>query len=150
MNTIDPRYLAGVIDSDGSFTIAKRHVVRKTPNFTIMVQLNWKKSDLTKSFMEELRNQYGGSFCECKSTNKKTSIKTSDYFSYCATGKAAEKIILDVFGHLKLKKQQALNLLDVRNLMSIRREVPEEAEDQLEHLYKINKKLNTKNNRLQK
>ncbi len=78
MEVLSPQYLAGVFDSDGSFSIARRHPDRKTPNYTAVVQLTWRKSENSRMFMELLCSQYGGIFCDCKSTNRMKSLNTKN------------------------------------------------------------------------
>jgi hypothetical protein len=145
--SINYAYLAGVLDSDGSFSIAKRHVNRPLKNYTAMIQLSWKKSDISIDFMNQLVHQYGGSWAACKSTNKLRSFPaTADYLKYSSTGVATEKIIRDVLPFLILKKKQALNLLKLRELTaSYVGHRPNEISAEMEILYYFNKSLNNKN-----
>jgi hypothetical protein len=147
MNELNHAYLAGIFDSDGSFSVAKRNMKRSSASYVAMVQLNWKATELTKSFMDKLVEKFGGSYCFCKSTNKKTTIKTSDYYSFSATGKSAENIVRAVLPFLQLKKQQALNLLELRDTIPPvgTKGRSKETSEKLEHLYVVNKILNTKN-----
>jgi hypothetical protein len=145
MNELNPAYLAGIIDSDGSMSVARRNPNRVHPSFVAMVQLNWKSTELSKTFLDILVAEYGGSYCACKSTNKKSKITTSDYYSYCATGKAARKIASAVLPYLFLKKQQAENLLRLCDIVKMGPGRKPEVTTELQFLYDLNKSLNTKN-----
>lgn len=142
MDTINGAYLAGVWDSDGSFTITKRHPKRSSPNFTIMAQLTWVLNDNSREFMQTLVETYGGSCFEGESPsgfdNGRRIIK------YCATGNAAASLLTAMYPYLVLKKEQAANLLAARSVMRPGHRLPE-ATKKLEALYEANKILNSKN-----
>lgn len=140
-------YLAGVFDSDGSFTVAKRHLKRSKPNYTAMIQLTWKKSKATETFMQMLVCDYGGSYASCISTNTMKSFSgTKDYFKYCVTGMKAEKLAAVLSPWLLLKKEQAMNIRTVAFLSNeSSRGRSDLVSSQLEALYVLNKSLNTKN-----
>lgn len=146
MERINTAYLAGVLDSDGSFSITKRHIKRSKPNYVAMVQLSWKDSELTRSFMEKLVKEFGGSFASCKSTNTIASFPmTKAYLKYSATGVAAEKIVDAVLPFLCLKNVQAQNLKKLRSIVIRSPYRTDEVSEQLDFLHKFNKSLNTKN-----
>lgn len=144
MNELNPTYLAGVFDSDGSFTIARRHMKRSNINYTGMIQLTWKSGPETIMFMELLTSQYGGSYAECSSTNTDKSFSgTKKYLKFSATGVAAEKICRAILPHLLLKKEQAKNILKLRMLTnSFTGPRPPEVSALLEDLSITNKSLN--------
>lgn len=104
---ISPIYLAGVLDADGSFTIAKRNRNDSIVGFqySIMVQLTWKESPKSVEFMNELVEQYGGGVCRTEGTGysgKSISLKyaTSSYSQ-------SKRVIESVLPYLRLKSEQA-------------------------------------------
>lgn len=109
-------YLAGVIDSDGSISVAKRHLRRKTPNYTIMLQISWNYSKSAENYFNFLKQSYGGSYFigpHHKSGYKNASLT----IKYCATGRAAERILLSIRNNLVLKTEQAHLCLQVLQLV---------------------------------
>lgn len=142
---ISPQYLAGVIDSDGSISITKRHVNRPNPHYSVMIQLGWIYKEETEEFMKALVNKFGGSYKviepTVKSFTKKQSVK------YCAFGDAAENILKEIKPFLILKSKQADNALElrcvVRSYSGQRR--PDDCGSKLEQLWKSNAVLNDKN-----
>jgi len=76
---ISPQYLAGVLDSDGSITITKRHSKRLNPNYAAMIQITWLYNENSLKVFEQIKNKYGGSYFIGKShsgfNNPKTIIK---------------------------------------------------------------------------
>lgn len=99
-------YWAGVFDSDGSITIARRHLKtsRKT-SYCPLFQLTWKQSNYAEKAMKELIKEYGGSIFRGKAHS---SLGKSNIIKYSLTGKALYKLIQDVLPSLKLKKKQAI------------------------------------------
>lgn len=143
--TINPQYLAGVMDSDGSFTITRRHPQRqKQCNYTCMVQLTWTLNEKTKKFIESLAAQYGGSWFI--GSPKNNYINSKPIIKYCGTGEAAKSIAEDTKNYLRLKKEQADNIIEVRRLIStFRGSRPIDISEALSSLYSLNKQLNSKN-----
>lgn len=146
---ITPAYLAGVVDSDGSLSIAMRHMNRPNPTYQAVFQLTWTKSFKTTGVFTQLISEYGGSFFEEKLRkssykNSKTTIK------YMLTGEKLKKFLKDIQPYSLLKYEQINNLLELidnthSGMFGFGRPKPEELK-QLQHkLYLDNKKLNTKN-----
>lgn len=138
---ISREYLAGVLDSDGSFTVAKRHLKRPNPSYTAMIQITWLYSPRSKAVFDFLQRYYGGSYYVGKShsgfKNPKKIIK------YCATGKAAHRILLDCKNCVVLKSKQVKNLLAVIDInQSIKGRRNKAASKVLNRIYEINKDLN--------
>lgn len=139
-------YLAGVLDSDGSFTISKRHLKRKNINYIVMIQITWTKSKISKQIFETLTRYYGGSYCEIKPHNKSLAKRAS--YKYCATGKAAHRILLDCRNNVLLKNEQVKNCLEVLKLIEhfkknyAGKNRPRIISKLLETLYKKNLKAN--------
>jgi hypothetical protein len=149
MIVFSPQYFAGVLDSDGSFSISKRHLKRIKCNYTCMIGLTWTKTDKVKEFMDFICLHYGGSYALCLPSNTGNFKNSKPVLKYCATGVAAEKIITDVMPYLVLKKIQAENLLKVRTIVKgifgngVKR--TEDETKSLDDLYILNKSLNSKN-----
>jgi len=141
-----PEYLAGVLDSDGSFSITIRHKTRKNPNFTCMIQITWSLTDKAQEFMEHLVQTYGGSY-HINTTKYATNYPNSKtVIKYCAVAHAVDRILLDVAPYVWLKKHQVTNLLAVRKLAShYPRPRPEGLTNHYLALYEANKILNSKN-----
>lgn len=134
-------YLTGVIDSDGSLSISKRHTSRPNPNFIAMIQITWLYSEYSLEYFEFLKSNFGGSYFIGKShsgfDNPKTIIK------YCSTGKSAERILLSIKNKLVLKNEQCENLLyciEINKTTKRKRSIT--SSKNLERLYKENKELN--------
>lgn len=140
-----PEYLAGVMDSNGSFSITKRHISRKNPNYIGMIQITWTHTKVSEAFMQELKNIYGGSYFIGKCGTFKNS---KPIVKYCAVGAAAETLTRSVIDFLILKKEQANNVLKLREITKSRQlgKVRSlENSEKLERLYLLNKQLNYKN-----
>ena len=147
MIKLNPAYLAGVLDSDGSFSVVKRNFTSEYCNYNAMIQLSWKKSDLTVSFMDSLTSEFGGSFAECKPTNTRKSFSdTKDYVKFCICGPKADNLARTVLPFLMLKKQQAQNIIKLRELTSVFKGRKQKLiTEELHAIYLLNKSLNTKN-----
>lgn len=147
MNAWTAQYLAGVLDSDGSFTVTKRHIYRVNCNYTCMIQLTWTLTKKSREFMEQLVNFYGGSYFVGMPSSTKQFENAKEIIKYCATGNAAERIARDTRNYLLLKEEQARNIIKVRDLVRSYRGQPrpKSAVDQLEELYLTNQRLNGKN-----
>lgn len=141
MINLSEHYLAGVLDSDGSLSITKRHLKRPNPNYTVMIQITWLYSKASEDYFRNLKHWYGGSFFIGRShsgfANPKPIIK------YCATGKSAERILISCRNKLNLKEEQLKNLLQCVKLNNdSKKNRPIATSKKLEKLYKQNKRLN--------
>ena len=56
-------YIAGVADSDGSFTISKRVRKNHAPTYECKFSMQWRECSESKRFFKELKNRFGGSIC---------------------------------------------------------------------------------------
>jgi hypothetical protein len=139
---LSPGYIAGILDSDGSLAITKRHVKRKNPNYTCIIQITWLESKFSSKVIKEMVKLFGGSYFIGKTHSgfgsKKPIIK------YCATGKAVEKILAYCGDEIKLKSRQRDNLLKCRELVKIYegRVRSNKKSTLLENLHKVNRKQN--------
>ena len=106
-------YLAGVIDSDGSISVLKRHQKRTTPTFTVTLQLTWKKTKNSEFFLKFLKAKYGGTIFVQK--YRVTSYgKISTTLKYSCTARKVEVLLKDIEPYIFLKTKQiklALELL---------------------------------------
>jgi len=144
---IDPKYLAGIMDSDGSFSISKHNIKRKKCSYTTMIQLTWSYNEKTKLFMDSMVSQYGGSYFIGFPSGKAQFPNTGEIIKYCAIGVACEKISKDVVEFLLLKNKQCENILSARDIVKSFRGLARSVENEelLERLFLDNKALNTKN-----
>lgn len=149
---ISPAYLAGVIDSDGSITISRRHTNRPNINYCVIIQLTWTISTDTEKLMNYLVHKYGSSYFKEKIVSQSHRFKRSKpIIKYCAVSKAAEKILLDIYEHLFLKKKQALLALEMRHNQKIyKKNRPLKISQLYEKIYLLNKSLNSKNKKKRK
>jgi len=109
---ISPQYLAGVADSDGSFTYGKKWSGQRGKHyFAGQFQITWKKTPESVDFFEALVEKYGGSYFGDKTT-KTYNRNGTDIIKYCATGEAVVKICKDVLPYLILKPERAQIVLD--------------------------------------
>lgn len=147
MEFIDPRYLAGVIDSDGSISISILHKNRPHPTYRALLQLTWTRTEKTEEFMNRLVSQFGGSFSICRASSNTGYINSKDYLKYSAAGEAGRKICQAISPFLVLKQQQADNFIRLRNIMDLTdaRTRTVEQNKILHNLYLENKLLNGKN-----
>lgn len=139
-------YLAGVMDSDGSFSISKRHLNRSNPNYTVMLQISWNYSKAAHAYFSFLKREFGGSYC-IGPHHKSGYANASLTIRYSATGKAAERILLYIRKSLVLKNKQAIACLKLIEIIRKQKEYkgkprPKTVSIKLEKLYIKNKKLN--------
>ena len=143
MDTVNFAYLAGVMDSDGSFSIAIRHRTRKNPNYTAMCQLTWTQNKFSLKFMQALKKQYGGSISEVKPTGF---ANARPCYRYMVLADKAVLMIEDILPFLQLKRKQARNLIRIQQTNKKRGPGRTIKMKQFkEKLYKNNISLNTKN-----
>lgn len=142
---ISPQYLAGVIDSDGSISITKRHLKRPKPNYSVMIQIGWVFKPESENFMKMMVQKYGGSYSLIEPRG--TTYSKRKHIKYCAYASNAILILNDIKDYLLLKKGQANNALNVQSIIDSYSGQPrsDEKGEQLEELYKNNLILNDKN-----
>jgi|ERR1035437_1687001 hypothetical protein len=147
MINLNPAYLAGVFDSDGSFSVIKRNFTEKHCNYNALMQLSWKKTDLSSTLINAIAEEFGGSVGDCASSNTHKSFPgTKDYLKYCVQGKKAAILAKTLLPFLVLKKRQAENLIVLIEKTSIFKGTKQKLiTDELHEIYLLNKSLNTKN-----
>lgn len=141
-------YMAGIADSDGSFSLTKRHLTRKNPNFHCCFQLSWKYSDKTEKLINLMKKEYGGSFCII--TKKQNSFsKEIKVIKFYLQGSDLDEFLKNVGPHVILKSKQVRNILEARAIIKSRTSKVRSKIDRnkLEKRYQLHKTLNTKNNR---
>lgn len=142
---ITPQYLAGLADSDGSFSISCTHKQRRYPHHRGSFQITWIYNKLTLHIFKSIKAKYGGNICI---TKNKTGFnnKPTDVVKYMTTNKLLYALINDILPHLLLKKKQAQLIL---KLSKTYRRTPgyitKKTFDYRESLYQRNRQLNSKN-----
>lgn len=143
----DDQYLAGVADSDGSFSCGKKYSKARRKNYYVaQFQITWKYSKESKLFFDLLCEKFGGSYFD-GSTHNNSFAKTR-ILKYCATGNACSKICIATLPYLILKKKQAKIVMKGASLKSIHWGTKGKTMKvwmKEEKLYKEMNKLNTKN-----
>lgn len=143
---LDMAYLAGVIDSDGSLSIMRRHPNRKLPNFSIAFQLTWKHTEKTMDFINALQKTFGGSFHI--NTKHENRLANNDVVKYFIMGNPCMDLLLGVRDYLILKAEQADNLIELQNLKNYNNDIEKMDKDFFKEyqndLYNFNKELNRK------
>jgi len=147
-------YLAGVADSDGSFTFPK-HKRSNNPNgytFRPAFQLTWKYSDHSLSVFKDLKKKYKGSFYIGRSHSGYNKTK-SKIIKYYVQGQSLIDLCKDIVPFLRLKKKQAKLILEhwksvkPRGTWNQWHKKPKLIYNKENDLYKKFYKLNTKNKR---
>ena len=107
MVDISPQYLAGVADSDGSFSLMKRTGQSTTTGYFYrsIFQLSWSPSSNANKVMRYLKRTYGGTFCAC--VYRGLGSKDAVTLKYSVESKGLLKLIQDIKPHLILKKDRA-------------------------------------------
>lgn len=147
MKKVSNEYIAGVADSDGSFSYNKKFSKQRNKFYYVaQFQITWKYSKESKMFFDFLVKTFGGSYFDGLTH---TTISRVRILKYCATGIACENICNAVMEHLILKKEQAKIVLLGAGLKSRHwgsKGKPQKVFDREKALYLRIKKLNTKNN----
>ncbi len=146
MKQISNEYLAGVADSDGSFSYNKKFSkIRDKFYYVAQFQITWKYSKESKLFFDYLVDTFGGSYFD---GHTHTSFSKTRILKYCATGVACQKICNATMDYLILKRKQAEIVLlgaELKSRLWGRNGKPKSVFEREEELYKQIKNLNTKN-----
>ena len=144
---INPAYLAGVIDSDGSisFCKVKRDSTKRGYQYRSIIQITWRPTPDARDFLHHVKDQFGGGVHMIN----KSGFEGGDalYLKYDVEGPRTEKFIKYILPYLKLKKEQAELLLEARKLKGKwgADGKPDKLWDKEDKLYDRYKKINTKN-----
>lgn len=147
---IEPSYLAGLIDSDGSLTVSRIHPKRPNVSYVAAFQISWMANEKSISIFHSLKEKYGGSFgiYDYTSSFTNSSKSKSGTIKYMLTGRKLKELIKDVLPFLKLKTEQAYNcltLIDINKQNCGKKNRSIEISKELENLWIANKNLNFKN-----
>lgn len=141
-------YMAGVIDSDGSISICKKHITRPNPNYSVVIQLGWAATKKSLSAIKEIQKRYGGylSFHKRSSTFSKCVL----VYKYQIDGQKALPMLRAIKPFLLLKKAQcdlAIKMLSTIKLGQYGggRPKPEWLKTKQNKYAKAIRSLNTKN-----
>lgn len=148
MKIINPAYLAGVVDSDGSLSICIQHKNRPNVVYSALFQLTWSINDRTITFFNKLIEQYGGSYSVSTPSSKNSYPNTKQVIHYSLSSAKIVPFIKDILPHLQLKRKQAINILRLRTFTFQYNKYnpkPQRIKDFHAKLYKLNKEFNTKN-----
>lgn len=146
MIKITDEYLAGVADSDGSFSYGKKFSKPRNKFYYVaQFAITWKYSKESKFVFDMLVERFGGSYFDGFTH---TSFANTRILKYCATGQACEKICIAVKPHLILKQKQVDIMIEGAGLKSRHWGVkgkPASVWRQEKLLYSKMNKINTKN-----
>lgn len=106
---INPEYLAGCIDCDGSISIV--NMKRSARGVARRYELRLKITNTNREFLERIRENYGGYIKHSRHKNE----KWKDLYDWEVQGAHAEKIILIVYQYLIIKKSRADVALELRD-----------------------------------
>jgi|CXWL01.1.fsa_nt_gi hypothetical protein len=142
---ISPEYLAGLADSDGSFSIYyDKNSRRKNGHHKGAFQLGWKYSKKAEQILNSIKVKYKGNICRTK--NKQSFNKTCDVIKYMSTNKMLYKLIIDILPFLLLKKKQAQLILKLSKTYKLTPgSLTKRTFNYREKLYQQIRNLNTKN-----
>src|SRR3990167_3799662 len=105
---ISPTYLAGVLDSDGSFSIMRYKQANNRPKtwsrkwyYRAQAQLTWTQTDKSLNVMQQIKSRYGGYILAKSDHKEKYGSNTKPTYQYIATGNAARKLIADILPYLE-------------------------------------------------
>lgn len=146
---LSPEYLAGVFDSDGSFSLSKR-CRPDTPRgygYGVTLQLTWKTTDKSRRVLEKVKQKYGGSLFESTSSGYSGRAKS---LKYSVAMRKAIPLISDILPFLNLKRTQARICLEfaesrMAGKYNCHRPQTDEQWEELDYLYERMRELNTKN-----
>lgn len=148
---LEPAYLAGVLDSDGSISIIKRKKQSTIHGFhyRAIFQLSWTKTPISEQILTALQKNYGGQVNEVK--NRWNNFpNTKNTLKYSIEGLKLERLLTDIAPFVKLKKEQVVLALKLRFLRKEWRTLqtrtkPEEFWNKEHEIYNRFKEINTKN-----
>lgn len=114
MTKIDLAYIAGIVDGEGYVGIKKSAAYkcqgRKTPGYHARIQIRM----VDESAIQFVASILGGWYYP----EKPHSQKGKPLFCYQASDERAGKILGILLPYLRIKKNQALNILELRKLQS--------------------------------
>jgi len=114
-------YIAGVFDSDGSFTISrhKRSGSLRGFEYRVVLQLTWREVPETVFVLKGLKRQYGGSVI--RGIERHGFSKHTHYAKYRIDATNAKVLITDILPYLRVKRKQVELCLKAASIISLRR-----------------------------
>jgi hypothetical protein len=111
-------YIAGVFDSEGSFSIVKkrRKGARKGYEYSVLLQITWKETPETVMTLDDLRRVYGGSVI--RGIERSGYSRHTKYVRYRIGAKQAKRLIEDILPHLRITCRQARICLQAASIIS--------------------------------
>jgi hypothetical protein len=150
---LSEQYIAGVMDSDGSFSLVRRKW--KNPRgyvYRICIQLGWKSSQESANVLKEIVTLYGGRVCTYTRKQTNLSSRCSPMLKFMCEGDEAVKMAASLLPHLRLKTRQAeliASLAKIRRAwLGDRKSAPNKPQwawAQEDAIYSQFLKINTKN-----
>jgi hypothetical protein len=146
---IDPRYLAGVFDSDGSISLGKIRVPRRARGyaFVVLLQLTWKRLPETLVAMKAIKSKYGGSIGFYRFSSNAWG-KRGTYPKLTLGGHSAARVLSDIVPYLIVKKRQGEICLEITKIQSARFGKPNALNadewNQMEKMHREVKRLNAR------
>src|SRR5271165_3399475 len=107
---IEPQYLAGVADSDGSFSIAIKRSPDRSPYYRAVFQLTWSFDERTLQVITAIKEKYGGSFFIQK-VGRKNYPNSRPTIKYSVESRKVMYLLRDILPYVKLKKKQVSTLI---------------------------------------
>lgn len=114
MKRITPQYLAGVADSDGSFSLTRcsRPSTVTGYHYRTLFQLTWEDTPLTRLVLSKMKDLYGGSFSECNRKPDSYCNKHKTVLKYSVEGQRLGIFIKELLPYLVLKRERAEIILE--------------------------------------
>jgi len=139
-------YMAGVIDSDGSFSMVKRlkQSTIRGYHYSTVFQLTWKKSSFAEKVLKLIKQRYGGHISPWQRKPNKYSKESIECLKYAVESSGLEKLIILTLPYICLKKEQALLIKKVREIRKIKpktRNKPNKFWEEEDKIYEELKKL---------
>lgn len=117
MKDTDLAYIAGIVDGEGCVRINKTKAYKcqgkVTPTYNARIQIRMTDEEAIRFIAQTLGGWYY--------PEKKAAPHRKKLYCYQASGKAAENILRTILPYLRVKKEQALTVLALRNLQSVSR-----------------------------
>lgn len=145
-------YVAGVADSDGSFSFIKRkkQSTKNGYHYRAIFQLTWKKMSNTKMVLDSFKKEFGGNYWKVIRKPNSFDKKPLDCYKYSLEGNLLEKFVIKIIPFLRLKKKHAELILESRKLKGKWgcKGKPDRLWKKEDKLYLLFNKLNTKNKKI--
>lgn len=143
-------YMAGIADSDGSFSLckAKKQSTTRGYHYRTVFQLTWKKFNATEKCMSKIQAEYGGRVNEYTSNSNNYNKKPIQYIKLAIEGREIEGFVDRLIPHMHIKKEQAKLIKHIRILRrswAPSNRKPDKVWDEEARIYDLFTSLNSKN-----